>query len=1151
MTLPRSPFMGLAAFGDSDYDRLLFFGRERESELVAANMMASRLTVLYGPSGVGKTSLLRAGVARRLRALVPSGPVGADSTCVAIVDRWRDDPVGAVAAAAGARTDVSLPDALAERALELGELYLVLDQMEEYVLYHGRDGGPLADELEEMLTRPDLPVHVLLGIRDDALADLDTFKRRVPGLFGNVLRLDHLTRAAARTAIEGPLRVYAELGGGLVTAEPELVEAVLEQVGAGRIERGMAGKAILDDDRQARRVEAPYLQLVLERLWETERERGSDRLRAETLAELGGAERIVEENLERALAGLDTDERDLVSRLFNHLVTPSGTKIAHGVDDLARYAGADPARLEPVLAALDGARILRRVPGRSGGPPRFEIFHDVLAPAVLAWHDQHESELELADERATAKRRHQRLAWIATAALAALAAMGLLTIYAFSQRAEVRDQATHAEARELVARAVSVRSEDPELSLQLALQSAAKEHSLELEHALRDGLLALRASRVLPGSGAPVTAIDVSADGRYALIATVAGEARVFDVRSGRRVSRVRHGDAITDAIFAPGGQAFVTAGQDGIARRWSTVKGDLLGTFNQGAPVRQIALSPDGRLLAGAGAASVLVWNVDDRQVVRELRHPKQVERVAFDPSGRALLTVANDVHVFAVDGWRQLALIDQPGEIQVAAFAPSGPLVLTGGRDDMGSIWNWRQGRSVHQLVGHSSDVTSVAWSPAGDLVATASSDNSGRVWRVSDGELVSLLAAHSNVVTDIAFAPDSKPEAASIATSSLDGSGRIWSGASFARGAALLGHSAPAVRHVGFTPDGRSVITGSDDGSARLWKSNVDPVASVVGRHDGKGRAVTFLPGGSVIASVGLDKTLRFWRGGKPRAIRLPADAVDVAVSPDGQTIATAGVDGTAVLWRVGDGSRVRSFSHGSKLTAIAFDAAGTRVATAGADGTARVWEAATGRRLGVFRHGGIATGVAFNPAGTRLATAGSDGVGRVWRVRDGRLLGRLVGHEAALTSIAFSPSGRRIVTASLDADARVWNAATFKPRRLLRGHAAVVSEAAFSPDERWIATAGPTTIGVWETVTGRRIDAGVPVLYVRGHGPRVRSVAFASDSRRIASTSDDGTVRSYVCEVCGATDELIRAARQRLDQLGSNLTPAERQRYLGER
>ena len=73
--VPISPYKGLARFDDSELDEQFFFGRDREIELVPDNLVASRLTILYGPSGVGKSSLLRAGVVRRLRALVP--PVGA------------------------------------------------------------------------------------------------------------------------------------------------------------------------------------------------------------------------------------------------------------------------------------------------------------------------------------------------------------------------------------------------------------------------------------------------------------------------------------------------------------------------------------------------------------------------------------------------------------------------------------------------------------------------------------------------------------------------------------------------------------------------------------------------------------------------------------------------------------------------------------------------------------------------------------------------------------------------------------------------------------------------------------------------------------------------------------------------------------------
>jgi hypothetical protein len=64
IAVPASPYKGLSPFDDSPLDALLFFGRSRETEIVAANVLASRLTVLYGPSGVGKSSLLRAGCAR-------------------------------------------------------------------------------------------------------------------------------------------------------------------------------------------------------------------------------------------------------------------------------------------------------------------------------------------------------------------------------------------------------------------------------------------------------------------------------------------------------------------------------------------------------------------------------------------------------------------------------------------------------------------------------------------------------------------------------------------------------------------------------------------------------------------------------------------------------------------------------------------------------------------------------------------------------------------------------------------------------------------------------------------------------------------------------------------------------------------------------
>ena len=237
---PESPYKGLTAFEDTELDALLFFGRERETEIVVANLIASRLTVLYGPSGVGKSSLLGAAVARSLASrLCPSGRsssssrAGATTRASAWLRRSRRPP-------ASRRTDP--PSRRFEHAQSERDVYLVLDQAEEYFLYHADDGGPgsFAEALPALLAAPSR-INVLVSLREDSLAKLDRFTGRVPGLFANTLRLDRLDRSAARAAIVGPLDRYARAHRGASQTEPELIERVLDEVGAGQIEPALGG----------------------------------------------------------------------------------------------------------------------------------------------------------------------------------------------------------------------------------------------------------------------------------------------------------------------------------------------------------------------------------------------------------------------------------------------------------------------------------------------------------------------------------------------------------------------------------------------------------------------------------------------------------------------------------------------------------------------------------------------------------------------------------------------------------------------------------------------------------------------------------------------------------------------------------------------
>src|SRR4029079_9878021 len=135
----------------------------------------------------------------------------------------------------------------------------------------------------------------------------------IPALFANVLRLDRLDRAAGRAAIVRPLARWSELEGDAVDAEEGCVGRCLDGVGAGRIELGTGGVGMVEPNGSARGIEAPYLQLVMQRLWDVERAARSPTWRAETLDALGGAGQIVADHLERAIDALTPPEREIAA----------------------------------------------------------------------------------------------------------------------------------------------------------------------------------------------------------------------------------------------------------------------------------------------------------------------------------------------------------------------------------------------------------------------------------------------------------------------------------------------------------------------------------------------------------------------------------------------------------------------------------------------------------------------------------------------------------------------------------------------------------------------------------------------------------------------------------------------------------------------
>jgi WD40 repeat protein len=1040
-----SPYRGLAPFQDAEHDVRFFFGRDRERELIEANLMASRLTVLYGEAGVGKSSVLRAGVAHHLRQVAKENleTRGEPGLAVVVFDEWRDDPVRALRAAVADEVTLALGGSIIpaddggslEDALGMwqdilgGELYIILDQTEELFLYHGGDDEPgtFGSDFPAIVNNPELRVNFLLALREDTLAKLDVFRSRIPNVLGNYLRLDHLDVRAGRSAIVEPVAEYNRLldEGSRVEIEPALVDAVLEQVVAGKVEIGTTGRGAVENTGGETRIETPYLQLVMRRLWDEELGDGGRELRVATLRRLGGAEQIVRDHVEHALTDLTPAEKDHAAQLIDHLVTPSGSKIAHAVGDLAKYAGTSEPELLPVLAKLGNERILRSVAGDDSRGSRYELFHDVLAEPVLAWKAEHEASRALAAATELARKRHRRLAVVAGASLVALVLLGALTVFAFSQRSKSASREQTAKSRELAASALTQIGTDPELSLLLALQAANVQENPSVDSAMRTALLESRVRRVAT-LGRPVEAMDVAPGGRF--VVWTRSETVVLD----KRLRLVR-----TLPRFG----------------RFLGVRDDkIVFLTTRGLELRRISDGHLTQLIPIRAGVTLEIHDLATGAVVGHVRMPQHVTFAALGPRGTLLAVSDGSDRVIVIDTLTGNARheLTQTSRVTALAFGPGARILATGGKDGNSRLYTVSTGRIRAVLRGHVGAVRQVAFSPTETLIASASNDGTARVFRLANGAPVAVMSGHSNPVTDVAFSPDGTR----IITASADGTARVWKAQTGLQLAVLLGDQG-AVTAARFAGDS-FVVTGSDDGSVRLWYALAQPELALL-HH-------------------------------------FPQPVARAAFTPDGHVDAVTS-DGRAHI----------------------LAASGREIATRAA-GPAPPLESTTG--------------VSATVAGRIVTLHEPDGREVVLR-----------GHTRLVTSVRFSSDGTEVVTASRDTTARIWDAATGALLVRLRGrHNGVVRDASFSPDGRWVVTAGPGTAALWSS------DTGEFFFYLQGHSGDLTSASFDAAGDRILTSGVDGTVRTYVCEICRSGAALADVARARLEQTGRRLTPGERARFL---
>ncbi|MBU5611434.1 nSTAND1 domain-containing NTPase [Geomonas azotofigens] len=375
--LPEKPYVGMRPYEKNE--KMVFLGRDRDAAVIRDKVFSSNLTVLYGPSGIGKSSILRT-------LLVPS--IEEQDARVIYFEDWRaEDPCATLKGRLveeARRLQVPSPEAGAPTLAELARLLisvddktlvLILDQFEEFFTSHGRELDPLRKEVGALVRTSKIDVRVLLSLREEHLASLEPFRPEVLNLFQSTYRLEPLAGRDIRELIERPAGLFG------VKYETELVERlVVDLLQEGP--RGSATDAFPSPDTP---VDLPVLQLVCDELW-------SERGRAETLPlelyqRLDGRQGIVERYLRRVMPQRWSDAR-LTALLMRHLAPPDGHKVSYSARHLASLCNFPQQRVTAELERLSGSEVrVLRSREYEGGSVLYELWHDSFIRIISPWCD--------------------------------------------------------------------------------------------------------------------------------------------------------------------------------------------------------------------------------------------------------------------------------------------------------------------------------------------------------------------------------------------------------------------------------------------------------------------------------------------------------------------------------------------------------------------------------------------------------------------------------------------------------------------------------------------------------------------------------------------------------------------------------------------